>query len=146
MKIYKNPLEQAQADFDSGKITQGQLDDVAIAEAEKYRTYNRDAQEERRKAKKRYISEGDPNTVMKGWYSLMNRPSGFISNFRTYEEAWKRLQDEENLENQRRNKLIENYHNPDYPIDQFESDLLQEFLGNKRQAFEWLMRNGRRFK
>lgn len=39
-KIYKTPLEQAQADFDSGKISQGQLDDVAIADFEKNRKIN----------------------------------------------------------------------------------------------------------
>ena len=33
--IYKNPLEQAKAQFNEGKISQGQLDDVAIAEFEK---------------------------------------------------------------------------------------------------------------
>lgn len=39
-KIYKTPLEQAQADFNSGKISQGQLDDVAIADFEKKRKIN----------------------------------------------------------------------------------------------------------
>lgn len=33
-KIYKSPLEQAQADFEAGKISQGQLDDVAIKDFE----------------------------------------------------------------------------------------------------------------
>ena len=30
-QIYKNPLEQAQEDFNKGKISAGQLDDVALA-------------------------------------------------------------------------------------------------------------------
>lgn len=34
-QVFKSPLEQARADFESGKISQGQLDDVAIAAAEK---------------------------------------------------------------------------------------------------------------
>lgn len=34
-QVFKNPLEQAKAQFNEGKISQGQLDDVAIAEFEK---------------------------------------------------------------------------------------------------------------
>lgn len=34
MPIYKIPLEQAQAEFDAGKISQGQIDDEAIKEFE----------------------------------------------------------------------------------------------------------------
>lgn len=34
-RIFKSPLEQARADFDAGKISLGELDDVAIAEFEK---------------------------------------------------------------------------------------------------------------
>lgn len=32
--IYKSPLDQAKAQFEAGKISQGQLDDVAIARRE----------------------------------------------------------------------------------------------------------------
>lgn len=109
-------------------------------------TFDKKEQDARYKAGKRYISEGDPNTVMKGWYSLMGRPSGYNSNFRTYDEAWKRLQEEEALETERRNAIIDSFYDQNVSNEDFMNKLLGEFLGNKNKAMKWFIENGRRFK
>lgn len=140
-KVFKNPVDQADGIMKDAQ----KVESVEPSSLEEKVQFNKDEQEERRKAKKRWISQGDPETVMKGWWFINGDPTGYYRKFPSYEDAYKYMTSEEKLEDNRRKKLIENYHNKDYPTEEFEAELMREFLGNKNQALKWLIQNGRKF-
>lgn len=102
--------------------------------------FNQAEQDERKKAKKRFIFHNTHDNS----YGIDGDPSKFIHSFADYPSAYDYLNEVERLEEGRRKKLLDDYYGGQGDLEQLHTKILSEFNGNVKAAFEWLLKNGRR--
>ena len=102
--------------------------------------FDKAAQDQRQKDKKRFIFYNSHS----GNYGIDGDPSKYIRFFNDYNSANDYLTQTEANEEKRRQALLERYYAGEGDLEQLHNDILNEYNGNYKAAFEWLYKNARR--
>lgn len=117
------------------------LEQVANGQYKDPYIFNQAEQDERKKAKKRFIFHNTHDNS----YGIDGDPSKYVRFFKDYPTAYDYLSEVESKEEGRRKKLLDDYYGGQGDLEQLHTNILNEFNGNVKAAFEWLLKNGRRY-